>query len=301
MEKQLFAIDKLCRKSTPERYRQDVALLILFYTFALIEDTYRPSWFRHAERIAYHVLPFMKPRTFGLMQVASNHPISDEESVVCAYATVSGIYDAFIETNRELTIDPMDDGGRTPCIVFFKGGYIYELSDMLTTLKAHVASLYGKYCGTYFLDVCSYFDAAETFVLCQYNINRLQNIQVSHDAAEPWGALAVNGWHPLSRQRGFACQGGEDAARVLAGRRPSSEEQLVPQLNHHDLEGCVYLAYWGVDGTIIVLSEDSGENKISELAQKLDLSAETASYHSADFVSNPHGFLSARLVKETRG
>ena len=43
MEKQLFAIDKLCRKSMPERYKQDTALLILFYTFALIEDTYRPS------------------------------------------------------------------------------------------------------------------------------------------------------------------------------------------------------------------------------------------------------------------
>lgn len=106
MEKQLFAIDKLCRKSMPERYKQDTALLILFYTFALIEDTYRPSWIRQAERIAYHVLPFKKPRTFGLMQTTSDHPLSDEESITCAYGIVSKIYDELIETYPEFTIAP---------------------------------------------------------------------------------------------------------------------------------------------------------------------------------------------------
>lgn len=301
MEKQLFAIDKLCRKSMPDRYKQDPALLILFYTFALIEDTYRPSWIRQAERIAYHVLPFKKPRTFGLMQASSDNPLSDEESLVCAYVTVSDIYDTFIETNRRLTIDPMDEDGRTPCIIFFKGGYIYELPYMLSTLETCAASLYGKYCGTYLLDVYGYFDAAETFVLSQYNVNRSQSIQVSHDTARPWAILATNGWYLLSRQRGFACQGGEDAARVLASTSPSNEEQLVPRLKELNLERCVYLAYWGVDGTIIVLSENSGEDKIAELIQKLDLSTEIASYHFRDFASNPRKFLGTTLVKEAHG
>lgn len=291
MEKQLFAIDKLCRNSLPERYRQDIALLILLYTFALIEDTYRPSWIRRAERIAHRILPLKKPRTFGLMQAASDYPLSDEESIVSAYATVSDIYETFIETNQELAIDPMDEDGQVPCIVFFQGGYIYELSDMLSTLETQAASLYGKYCGTYLLDVYNYFDATETFVLSQYNISRLQSIQVSHNTAKPWAALQANGWYPLSRQKGFACQGGEDAARVLASSRPLSEEQLVSQLKELNLESCIYLAYWGVDGTVIVLSEDSGEDQISELAQKFNLSAEITSYHFEDFISNPRGFL----------
>lgn len=300
-ERQLFAIDKLCRKSTPERYRQDVALRILFYMFALIEDTYRPSWIRRAERIAYRILPFKKPRTFGLMQVPSDHPLSDEESIARAYTTVSDIYDAFIETNQEFAIDPMGEDGRVPCIAFFHGGYIYELSDMLSALETHAASLYGKYCGTYLLDIYSYFDAAEAFVLSQYNIDRWQSVQVSHVTTKRWATLAANGWHPLSQQRGFACQGGEDAAKIFAGSRPLSEERLVSQLAELNLENCIYLAYWGVDGTVIVLSEDSGKDKISELAQKLNLSAEIASYHFADFVPNPRGFLDRMLVKETHG
>lgn len=301
MEKQLFAIDKLCRKSMPERYKQDTALLILFYTFALIEDTYRPSWIRQAERIAYHVLPFKKPRTFGLMQTTSDRPLSDEESIACAYDKVSDIYDEFIETYPEFTIDPMNEEGHAPCLVSFQDGYIYELAEMLTALEIRSSTLYGKYCGTYLLDVYSYFDAAEAFVLRQYNISRSQSIQVSHITTKRWASLAVNGWCPLNQQRGFACQGGEDAARVLASTNPSNEEQLVPRLKELNLESCVYLAYWGVDGTIIVLSEDSGEDKISELIQKLDLSTEIASYHFQDFVSNPRKFLGARLVKEVHG
>lgn len=157
MEKQLFAIDKLCRKSMPERYKQDTALLILFYTFALIEDTYRPSWIRQAERIAYHVLPFKKPRTFGLMQTTSDRPLSDEESIACAYDKVSDIYDEFIETYPEFTIDPMNEEGHAPCLVSFQDGYIYELAEMLTALEIRSSTLYGKYCGTYLLDVYSYF------------------------------------------------------------------------------------------------------------------------------------------------
>lgn len=301
MEKQLFAIDKLCRESMPERYRQDAALLVLFYTFALIEDTYRPSWIRHTERIAYHVLPFKKPRTFGLMQTTSDRPLSDEESITCAYDIVSSIYDEFIETNSDLAIDPMKEESRTPCLIFFRDGYVYELADMIATLEVRANTLYGKYCGTYLLNIYSYFDAAEDFVLRQYNISRFQSIQVSHTATEQWASLTVNGWCPLGRQRGFACQGGEDATRTLVGKYHLSEEQLQSSLIKHDLSNCVYLAYWGVDGIVIALSEDSKEEAVSTVAKELDLSVETASYHFEEFASNPRGFLNALLVKEAHG
>lgn len=301
MEKRLFAIDKLCRESMPERYRQDAALLILFYTFALIEDTYRPSWIRQAERIAYHVLPFKKPRTFGLMQTTSDHPLSDEESITCAYGIVSKIYDEFIETYPEFTIDPMNKEGQAPCLISFQNGYIYKLAEMLTSLRIHASVLYGKYCGTYLLNIYSYFNAAEDFVLQQYSISQFQSIQVSYPTTKRWTSLAVNGWCPLSLQRGFACQGGEDAARVLVGKPSLSQERLQSHLIKHDLNSCVYLAYWGVDGTVIALSEDSKEEALAALVQELDLSVETASYHFEEFAANPRGFLGAMLVKETHG
>lgn len=301
MEKQLFAIDKLCRKSMPKRYKQDTALLILFYTFALIEDTYRPSWIRQAERIAYHVLPFKKPRTFGLMQTTSDHPLSDEESITSAYDIVSKIYDELIETYPELTIDPMNEEGQVPCLISFQNGYIYKLAEMLTSLRIHASVLYGKYCGTYLLNIYSYFNAAEDFVLQQYNISQFQSIQVSHPTTKRWTSLAVNGWCPLSLQRGFACQGGEDAARVLVGKHSLSQERLQSHLIKHDLNSCVYLAYWGVDGTVIALSEDSEEKAISAVAEELDLSIKSISYHFEEFASNPRGFLDASLVKETHG
>lgn len=301
MEKQLFAIDKLCRKSMPERYKQDTALLILFYTFALIEDTYRPSWIRQAERIAYHVLPFKKPRTFGLMQTTSDRPLSDEESIACAYDIVSDIYDEFIETYPEFTIDPMNEEGHAPCLISFQDGYIYELAEMLTALEIRSSTLYGKYCGTYLLDVYSYFDAAEAFVLRQYNISRSQSIQVSHITTKRWASLAVNGWCPLNQQRGFACQGGEDATRTLVGRYHPGGEKLQSHLMKHDLKGCVYFAYWGVDGTVIVLSENSREEEASTVAKELDMSIESISYHFEELASNPRGFLDASLIKETHG
>lgn len=301
MEKQLFAIDKLCRKSMPDRYKQDPALLILFYTFALIEDTYRPSWIRQAERIAYHVLPFKKPRTFGLMQTTSDHPLSDEESTACAYGIVSKIYDEFIETYPEFTIDPMNEEGHAPCLISFQNGYIYKLASILTALGIHASVLYGKYCGTYLLDIYSYFNTAKDFVLWQYNISRFQNIQVAHSATKRWAPLAVNGWCPLSLQRGFACQGGEDAARALVGKHSLSQERLQSHLIKHDLNSCVYLAYWGVDGTVIALSEDSEEEKVSAAAEELDLSIESIAYHFEEFASNPRGFLDTLLVKETHG
>lgn len=235
------------------------------------------------------------------MQTTSDRPLSDEESITCAYDIVSRIYDEFIETNSDLTIDPMGEEGRARCLISFQDGYIYELADMLATLEARANTLYGKYCGTYLLSTYSYFDAAEDFVLRQYNISRFQSIQVPHTATEQWASLAVNGWCPLSLQRGFACQGGEDAARALVGKHSLSQERLQSHLIKHDLNSCVYLAYWGVDGTVIALSEDSEEEALSALVQELDLSVETASYHFEEFAANPRGFLDAMLVKETHG
>lgn len=195
----------------------------------------------------------------------------------------------------------MNKEDQAPCLIFFQSGYIYKLAEMLTSLRIHTSVLYGKYCGTYLLNIYSYFNAAEDFVLQQYSISQFQSIQVSHTTTKRWTSLAVNGWCPLSLQRGFACQGGEDAARVLVGKPSLSQERLQSHLIKHDLNSCVYLAYWGVDGTVIALSEDSEEETLSELAQELDLSVETASYHFEEFAASPRGFLDAMLVKETHG
>lgn len=57
----------------------------------------------------------------------------------------------------------MNEEGHAPCLVSFQDGYIYELAEMLTALEIRSSTLYGKYCGTYLLDVYSYFRCRRSF------------------------------------------------------------------------------------------------------------------------------------------
>jgi len=62
----------------------------LLLSLAILEDINRPSWFRVLEKLLFKT-GFYKPETFGLMQVSSDKPVNDEESIRIAALLIKKI------------------------------------------------------------------------------------------------------------------------------------------------------------------------------------------------------------------
>lgn len=307
-EKKLFKIDQICRDVLPERFNEDIALKILLYAFALCEDTHRPPSVRAIERILLrmHLSCFVK--TAGLMQVPTKRPISDEESAEIAARKVSEIYDAYLTTSANFSINPAADtedgwtcGENLSKLTFFEEGYSYRLSEMTGALYGDVSTLYGKYCGTYQLNIEDYFYAAESFVRNQYGQDGNRRIEVRRKIDLDGLGLSVNGYWRIGEKDGFASLGGGDAARILISRSSDLSLGLTGIILDHGLAGQVFLLYEGLDGTLVVVNEDAEQAKIRSLAENLSASIEMDSYHFDDFIKNSGGFIHRWLVVESFG
>ena len=301
-EKRLFQIDQVCRDVFTKRYIDDVALKILFYTFALVEDTYRPSWIRWIEgQLLKSKMTFLV-KTAGLMQVPTEVPISDEKSVELAMIKVSAIYDAFLKESSNLAIDPYSGDYRLtgvvcnlPCLTFYKEGYSYKLGEMLNLIGEDISRLYGKYCGTYQLEIWDAFFSAREFVHSQYGKKDSDTIEVDFKINHKWGDLPFRGYWRLGRDLGFACLGSEETAWFLVKDNEKTVE-LAKVFLESKLEDKILLYYDNLPGAIIVISGGVDRKNMEVVASKLSMTLKDGDYRFSEIHYNAEEFFNRWLM-----
>lgn len=136
-EKQFYDIQRMAENLLPERFQQDVALQALFYSFAMIEDCYRPKPYRRLERVAAHL---KLAKTTGVMQVKSNKVLSDKESIIASFPIIEKIWDDYLEKADNLY--------STAGLKVADNSYEYILNKMADCVKSDFAYLHARYMGT---------------------------------------------------------------------------------------------------------------------------------------------------------
>jgi len=89
LKKQIFRLRNFIPLIRIESNRVGIDPYLLL-SLAVLEDINRPSWFRALEKLIFKT-GFYKPKTFGLMQVSSNKPVSDKESIRLAALLIKNI------------------------------------------------------------------------------------------------------------------------------------------------------------------------------------------------------------------
>lgn len=142
------------------RFAQDPVLHALLFAFMLSEDFNRSSFIRVVER---RLLPLGLAKTTGIMQVASDRALDDDESVRRAQLMIERIFDTWYQTELNAgTWDSEDEEGNTvaqPPIDEYPvgvGGYGYELSSLKYSVPS--VDLYARYSGGKFSYVEDMFE-----------------------------------------------------------------------------------------------------------------------------------------------
>lgn len=300
-EQRLFEIDKICREVISKRFEQDIALRVLLYTFALMEDVHRPKEIRAVERLLIRCRLTFFVKTVGLMQVPADKPISDAESVRCAMPKIAEIYDKYLQSSINFTIRLDDETQYNfPRLTFYDDGYSYQLNPMLDLLEGDVSRLYGKYCGTYKLHLYDYYWAAKDFIQNQYNEVGSRLVEVSCPIRSAWDFLPIGARWRLGQNNGFACFGGGDGVRVISVREVFCYG-LPKAIERENLYDKLFFLYCGLDGVIIVISEDAEKEDIDYLANKLSASVDISSYHFDSFIEAPKAYIDSFLSNESFG
>lgn len=301
IEKKLFSIDKLCREKLPVRYREDVVLRIFFYAIALIEDTYRPKSFRRIENALLCVKLKRFVKTAGIMQVPTEKPLTDEQSVEIAFDKVSKIYDEHLIQSMSFAINTSENASYwSPELSFYEHGYSYNFYAMLNSIESDFGILYGKYCGSFEMEVASFFVEAKGFVQSQYDELADRKVEVPYRLSFLWDSLPICGWRRLDRESGFACFGGGDAVRAIKCNHIESST-IVEAVVQAGLSGQVLFCYNGLEGGVVLFLEDTDPDKLDTLAGELSSSVEIVSYHFDQFVEDPKGFIQGMFVEESHG
>ena len=143
-EAKLFAYEREYGDLLPIRFSSDLLLRSVFFAIMAIEDGNRPKFIRTIERMAAH---FHLAKTTGLMQQASDSPLSDTDSVKLAIPYIERMWDRFlVEFGRSA------DGVGGYALRIFMGYYTYDYWMLSRTIRSHFAPFYGDYCGTRLLN-----------------------------------------------------------------------------------------------------------------------------------------------------
>lgn len=89
LRKQILCLESLIPFIQRESRRAEIDSCLLL-SLAILEDINRPFWIRILENFLFRI-GFYKPKTFGLMQVSSEKPIDDEESIRRAALLIKNI------------------------------------------------------------------------------------------------------------------------------------------------------------------------------------------------------------------
>ena len=182
LEKSLYEIKNLSSTSLSERFKEDIALRVFFYSIALLEDYYRPRSFRRLEYIG-HKLHLCK--TTGIMQVRSDKPLTDKESIEASFEIIEKIWDEYLLMSPALSV-PLRMGDyrhsvTKPCILVYGADcYFYNLDEMMNALRKDMPALYGKYRGSSLIDTTAAFNAAEKFARSQCYETVSRRVSVRH-------------------------------------------------------------------------------------------------------------------------
>lgn len=152
LEPYYFEAKRVAERILPERYRQDIALKIAFYTIAIAEASHRPKPIRSLERLLSRV---GLSKTTGLMQVKSKIPLSDEESVLLAADMIEAMWLRCLAADGKKRFDLK----RT------KKGYKYNLEEAGFYLYDAMPIIYRKYNGSADTDVQPMLEEASEQVL----------------------------------------------------------------------------------------------------------------------------------------
>lgn len=157
-ERWLFSHLRRYDSLLPDSYKRDELLRALLYTIMYIEDSNRPKWFRLFERAFFWT---GRVKSTGIMQVRSRKALSDQESVELAIPKVKTIWESFV-----VQVAKSNAGSFYPLVSFTGNWYRYNYELMRSEAAQSTSYLYGKYCGTFSLDVGKIFlDISKTLAM----------------------------------------------------------------------------------------------------------------------------------------
>lgn len=152
-EKQFFEIRFMAEDLFPKRFQQDIALQSLFYSFAMIEDYYRPKPFRWFERIAAR---FKLAKTTGVMQVKSGKVLSDSDSIYASFPIIEKIWDEYLEKADNLYTQAQ--------LQVTENSYEYNLRSIAHCIASDFPYLHARYMGTTHFKGAQFFWSAYNLI-----------------------------------------------------------------------------------------------------------------------------------------
>lgn len=155
-EQTLFSYKRRFDKFLPKRFRDDLALHVLFYSIMFIEDVNRPHYIRKIEAFLAR-LGWAK--TTGIMQQkipGEKRALSDEESVEAAIPQIEAIWDKYLTLAAKREGNPFG-------FFFTETAYRYNYGSISLDAGINFSKIYGDYCGTRELSVNHIFFEVESF------------------------------------------------------------------------------------------------------------------------------------------
>ncbi|MDR1088609.1 MAG: hypothetical protein LBL23_05000 [Coriobacteriales bacterium] len=172
-EKQFHEIRRLANGLLPKRFKEDFVLQALFYSFATIEDYYRPSPIRRMERLAHR---FGLAETTGIMQVKSSRPLSDKESILASVPIIEDIWDDYLKKSKPV--------GDLEHFTVKEGSYSYRFGELLNQVRVDFDSIHANYMGTVHFNGVNFFNNASFYIRCQDYISDESEVIVETSRAE---------------------------------------------------------------------------------------------------------------------
>ena len=138
------------------RYKQDVVLRGLFYTFMLVEDFNRGTFVRAIERL---VAQLGGVKTTGIMQVTADRVLSDQASVLLAQDIVAEIWDDYVaERLPEHLSWIASDPNELVIQAIGPNHYVFSYRAMKDFASRFLSELYLQYSGNRFDDLYDFFE-----------------------------------------------------------------------------------------------------------------------------------------------
>ncbi len=155
-EQTLFSYKRRFDKFLPNRFHEDLALHVLFYSIMFIEDANRPHYIRKIEAFLARV---GRAKTTGIMQQKNpkgRRALSDEESVQAAIPQIEEIWDKYLKLAAKRKGNPFG-------FFFTETAYRYNYGPVSLDAGINFSKIYGDYCGTRELSVNHIFFEVESF------------------------------------------------------------------------------------------------------------------------------------------
>lgn len=288
-EPQLFYIDRCCSQNLPQRYSEDIALRVLFYAIALVEDSHRSKPIRKLERIVRSLRPKTRAGiTTGLMQVKSNAPLTDEESVVKGAEEIAALYNKYLEDSANFRICLTSyRSSNSADFTILPQGFSYDLRAMLSDLREDFDTIMGHRCGTYTMELKSYFDAAEKFILQRANERIDQSVCVFQKFNQPWTSLSTRGYYRLEKSYGFASKGTGYELPAVVFDNCDGIDSITEICMNLNFKRELFFLYAGLDKGIVIFSSTAPTDSIQSFSQIVKGEMKTVIYDFDTLVESP--------------